>query len=72
MTERLPLETKAFEAALLPLGEVVAEIGIDKPLSAYTREEILALIKVAVYAYQDGMLKILSEQPLEEGAPFDV
>ena len=72
MTERLSLETQAFEAALLPLGEVVAEIGIHKPLSAYTRKEILTLIQVSVYAYQDQMLKILSGQTLEEGVPSDV
>ena len=72
MTERLPLEPQAFEAALLPLGEVVAEIGIHKPLSAYTRKEILTLIQVSVYAYQDQMLKILSGQTLEEGVPSDV
>ena len=72
MTERLPFEQQAFEAALLPLGEGVAEIGIDKPLSAYTREEILTLIQIVVYAYQDRMLQILSDQTLEEeGVPFD-
>ena len=48
-------EKEAIESALKPLGEYVAEIGMDRPLSNYTREEVLCLIEVAVTAYFDFM-----------------
>mgnify|MGYP007077527440 CR=1 FL=1 len=38
-----------------PLGEYVSEIGMNRPLSDYTREEVLCLIEVAVTSYQEYM-----------------
>ena len=56
MIDKTPLEQQALASALRPLGEAVAEIGMDKPLSAYTREEVLTLIEVVVDAYQKHLL----------------
>ena len=48
-------EKEAIESALKPVGEYVAEIGMDRPLSSYSREEVLCLIEVALGAYFDFM-----------------
>ncbi len=48
-------EKEAIESALKPVGEYVAEIGMDRPLSNYSREEVLCLIEVALGAYFDFM-----------------
>ena len=48
-------EKEAIESALKPVGEYVAEIGMDRPLSSYSREEVLCLIEVALSAYFDFM-----------------
>ncbi len=48
-------EKEAIEFALKPLGEYVAEIGMNRPLANYSREEVLCLIEVAVTAYQESM-----------------
>ena len=55
MIDLTKLEKEAIESALKPLGEYVAEVGIDKPLSEYKREEVLCLIEVALSAYFDFM-----------------
>lgn len=42
---------KAAMAAVLPsLGEYVAALGMDRPLAAYSREEILGLVDVVLTA----------------------
>lgn len=48
-------EKSAIESALKPLGEYVAEVGMNKPLSDYKREEVLCLIEVCLSAYFDFM-----------------
>ncbi len=48
-------EKEAIETALKPVGEYVVEIGMDRPLSSYSREEVLCLIEVALSAYFDFM-----------------
>ena len=52
MIDKTHLEELALAAVLSPLGEIAIEIGLDKSLSDYTREEALTLIEVAVSAYQ--------------------
>jgi len=59
-------EKEAIESALKPLGEYVAEIGMDRPLSNYTREEVLCLIEVAVTAYFDFMQSREAETEMSE------
>ena len=48
MIDKQPYEEGALAAVLPLLGECVAEIGMDKPLSAYSRSEVLTLIEVVV------------------------
>lgn len=66
MIDKQPHEEAAMAAVLPLLGECVAEIGMDRPLSAYTRVEVLTLIEVVVTAYQDALLR---RKP-QEGCPF--
>ena len=51
-------EKNSIEYALKPLGEYVAEVGMDKPLSSYTKEQVLCLVETAVTAYQESMQQI--------------
>jgi hypothetical protein len=59
-------EKEAIESALKPVGEYVAEIGMDRPLSAYSREEVLCLIEVALGAYFDFMQGFDAETEMSE------
>ena len=45
-----------MRAALAPLGEYVASIGMDRPLADYGKDEVLRLVEVVVDAYQAHML----------------
>ena len=53
-----PSETEiaAMRACLVPLGEYVGSIGMQRPLADYGRDEVLMLIEVVVTAYQDHMV----------------
>lgn len=48
-------EIQAIQASLPDVGAVVAEIGMDKPVSAYSKDEILRVMFVTVRAYQRNM-----------------
>ena len=48
-------ETAAMEAVLPSLGEYVASLGMERPLTAYSREEILRLVDVVLTAYFDNL-----------------
>lgn len=50
------LELAAMRAALAPLGDFVATIGMDRPLADYRKEDVLRLVEVVVDAYQAHML----------------
>lgn len=56
MVDPTPKEKAAMEAALLPLGEYVASIDMNRPMASYSRDEILTLIEVVVTAYQAHMM----------------
>jgi hypothetical protein len=51
-------EQTAMEAVLPHLGEYVASLGMDKPLSAYSREEILQMVDVVLTAYFDNLREL--------------
>ena len=51
MIDATVTERAAMAAALHPLGEFVAEVGLGKPLADYTRDQILTLVEVVVDAY---------------------
>ena len=65
MIDITKLERDAIESALKPVGELVAEIGMEKPLANYSREEVLCLIEVAVTAFQEFMQSKESDFSLE-------
>jgi hypothetical protein len=69
MIDATDIEKQCMERTLQPLGEVVAEIGMHKPLAEYTRTEVLTLIEVVVGNYQ--MFLALSQPRQEDtGIPF--
>ncbi len=57
MIDPTDMEVDAVKSCLGPLGEYVASIGMQRPLSDYTRSEVLALIDVVVTNYQDRMVQ---------------
>ena len=62
-------EKEAMQAALKPLGEYVASIGMHRGLANYTREEILTLVEVTVTAYHDHLRTAVTEE-FEVGMPL--
>ncbi|MCE7886570.1 MAG: hypothetical protein DYH13_03590 [Alphaproteobacteria bacterium PRO2] len=69
MIDATDIEKQCMERTLQPLGEVVAEIGMHKPLAEYTCAEVLTLIEVVVGNYQTFLA--LSHPPHEDtGIPF--
>ncbi len=63
MIDPTDLEKAGMEAALVPLGEYVAEIGMQRPFAALTKQEVLTLIEVVVTAYQDRLREGSAEAP---------
>ena len=59
-----PTETEraALVAALAPLGDYVASIGMERPLADYSRDEVLTLIEVVVTAFQDHLIRVETER----------
>jgi hypothetical protein len=55
-------EKAAMQAALKPLGEYVASIGMHRGLANYTKEEILTLVEVTVTAYHDHLRSAVSDE----------
>lgn len=51
------MELAAMQACLIPLGEYVGSIGMQRPLADYRRNEVLMLIDVVVTAYQARMVE---------------
>ncbi|MBF0097150.1 MAG: hypothetical protein HQM04_10735 [Magnetococcales bacterium] len=52
MVDATKLEQAAMAATLPPLGEYVGSIGMNRPLSEYSREEVMTLVEVVITAYQ--------------------
>ena len=55
MIDPTDLEKECMAAALRPLGEYIAEIGMQRPFADLNRHEVLTIIEVVVTAYQDRM-----------------
>lgn len=51
-------ELAAMEAVLPRLGDYVAAIGVERPLSAYTRDEVLQLVDVVLTTYFDSLREL--------------
>jgi hypothetical protein len=70
MIDPTELERAAMAAALTPLGDYVASIGMERPLADYSRAEVLTLIEVAVSAYQAHMIEAHERQAERDRASF--
>ncbi len=57
MIDATETEKAAMGAALRPLGDYVAQLGLQRPLADYTRDEILTLVEVVIDAYQDSLVE---------------
>ena len=57
MIDATVIERAAMAAALHPLGEFVAQVGLERPLADYTREQILTLVEVIVDAYHNYLVE---------------
>ncbi len=55
-------EKDAMAAALKPLGEYVASIGMHRGLANYTKEEILTLVEVTITAYHDHLREAVKDE----------
>jgi hypothetical protein len=55
MIDPTDFEKDCMAAALKPLGEYVAEIGMHRSFAEMTKHEVLTIIEVVVTAYQDRM-----------------
>jgi Family of unknown function (DUF6511) len=64
------IEALAHERCLAPLGDVIANIGMDRPVSDYQRAEVLAVIAAVVSAYQAAVVEIGEQVLIRERAYF--
>lgn len=71
MIDASDLERQAMRACLIPLGEYVGSIGMERPLADYSREEVLMLIEVVVSAYQEHMIDEHERMAEKERAFFE-
>jgi len=65
------LELAAMHAALTPLGDYVASIGMDRPLADYRKEEVLRFIEIVIDAYQAHMLDEHERMAAKDRAFFE-
>ena len=70
MIDATETEKAAMAAALRPLGDYVAELGLDRPLATYSREEILTLVEIVVDAFQANLLEAHERQAELEAEHF--
>ena len=52
------IEALARERCLGPLGDVVADIGMDRPISDYSKDDVLSLITAVITSYQGAVVEI--------------
>ena len=55
MIDLTPFEQYAMAQTLKPLGDYVAELGMQRPLADYTLKEIQTLVETIITAYQEVM-----------------
>ena len=70
MIDATETEKAAMAAALKPLGDYVAERGLDCPLAQYSKAEILTLIEIVVDAFQAHLLEAHERQAERETEHF--
>ncbi|MEM7621150.1 MAG: DUF6511 domain-containing protein [Pseudomonadota bacterium] len=55
-------EKAAMQAALSPMGEYVASIGMTRGLDNYTKDKVLTLVEVIVTAYHDKLQELAAKE----------
>ena len=70
MIDASETEKAAMAAALRPLGDYVVAVGVERPLAAYRREEILTLIELVIDAYQAHLLEVAEREAAREDELF--
>lgn len=63
MPDFTDFERAAMTSCLGPLSEFASEIGLQKPLGEYSKEQILTMIEVIINQYQTEMRKGSPEVP---------
>lgn len=63
MIDPTDVEKACMAAALKPLGEYVAEIGMHRPFADMSKHEVLTFIEVVVTAYQNCIRERNTEAP---------
>ena len=66
MIDATETEKAAKAAALLPLGDYVAQLGLQRPLADYTRDDILTLVEVVIDAYQDHLVEAAEREAIRD------
>jgi hypothetical protein len=56
MIDPSELELAALQSCLVPLGDYVGAIGMDRPLADYSKKEVQGLVEIIVSAYQEYMI----------------
>lgn len=70
MIDATETEKAAMAAALRPLGDYVVALGVERPLAAYSREEILTLVEVVVDSFQAHLLEAAEREAEREAELF--
>lgn len=56
MIDPSELELAALQSCLVPLGDYVGALGMDRPLADYSKREVQGLVETIVGAYQEYMI----------------
>lgn len=70
MIDATDTEKAALAAALRPLGDYVVALGVERPLAAYSREEILTLVEIVVDTFQAHLLEVAEREAEREAERF--
>lgn len=62
------LEEEAITKTLRPLGEYVAEVGMDKPFKDYSKDQVLTLMRVVIGNFSQNMRA--GEKRLDDEVPY--
>jgi hypothetical protein len=68
MIDPTDMEIAAMKACLVPLGDYVGAIGMERATADYSRDEVLMLIEVVITAYQDRMIAEHEQQAAKDRA----
>lgn len=68
MIDPTDMEIAAMKACLVPLGDYVGAIGMERAMADYSRDEVLMLIEVVITAYQDRMIAEHERQAAKDRA----